>query len=112
MGFPLGRMPVGLDGVAAAVRGCPDQGAGLWLGDVPSGCLFDFVVPAAEGGEVAFAGDPALVVGGGVVEVAVFGGAAAAGVGAGAVPDLDQVPQGRAGLVGLALAAVPAVAVF
>ena len=67
---------------------------------------------AAEGGEVAFAGDAVLVERGGVVGVAALGGPGAAGVAAGAVPGVDQVPEEAAGSVGLGEPGMPAVASF
>ncbi|HYK67122.1 MAG TPA: hypothetical protein VEV45_04190, partial [Streptosporangiaceae bacterium] len=70
----------------------PGHVAWLVLGEVPAGCLLGAVVSPAQGGEVAFAGPAAVVVGGGVVEVALAGGAAAAGEGAAPLPDGDQVP--------------------
>src|SRR6266487_7004007 len=81
----------GLDGIAAAVRGGPLEGAGLWLGEGPAGCLLGLVVFAAQGCQVAGAGRAALVPGGGVVQVVGGGGAAAAGERAGPVPGPDQV---------------------
>jgi len=47
--------------------------------EVPAGGLLGGVVPAAQRGQVAFAGAAALVVGHGVVVIAAAGGAAAAG---------------------------------
>jgi len=79
---------------------------------VPAGCLLGSVVGSADGGAVAFAGPPALVVGDGVFVVAAPGGAAAAGVGAGGVADGEQVAELGAGLVGGALAGVAAGAAF
>src|SRR5579863_6366430 len=49
------------------------------------------MVLAARGFQVALAGSSALVERGGVVQVAAFGRAAAAGEGAGALPDVHQV---------------------
>jgi hypothetical protein len=65
----------------------------LRLDQVPPGCLLGLVVPPAQHGEVAFAGLAALVVGGGVVEVAALRGPVASGEDARPVPYLDQVPQ-------------------
>lgn len=88
----LDRIPVGLDHVAAAVGCGPDERARRRMGDAPSRGLLGLMVPTAEWSQVAFASAAAILVGNGVVEVAVFGRAAAAGVGARALPDLDQVP--------------------
>lgn len=62
--------------------------------------LLGFVVLPAQTCEVAFAGESALLVRHGVVEVAPGGGAVAAGEAAGAVADDDQVAEGAAGPVG------------
>jgi hypothetical protein len=62
--------------------------------EVPAGGLLGGVVPAAQRGQVAFAGAAALVVGHGVVVIAAACGAAAAGEGAAAVAGFDEVPQG------------------
>ena len=65
------------------------------LAELPAGCLLGRVMPAAQGGQIAFAGAAALVVGDRVVVIAPPGGPPAAGERAGPVPVLDQVPQGR-----------------
>ena len=65
---------------AAAGEG-PDHEAGFGLVEVPAGGLLGAVGVAAEGGQVAFAGAAALVVGDRVVEVAAVGGALAAWLG-------------------------------
>src|ERR1039457_3189560 len=57
----------------------------------------------ARGRNVAFADFPAVVVGGGVVEVTAAGGVAAAGVGAGRLANTDQVAEGPRRLVGAGL---------
>src|SRR6202044_758386 len=57
------------------------------------------MVVSAERGEIAFAGDPAVVPGDGVVQVAAGGGAAAARRGAPGVAGADQVGQLAAGTV-------------
>jgi hypothetical protein len=54
--------------------------------------LFGLVVAAAEGSQIAQARRAAIVVGHGVVGVALLGRAAAAGENAGGMPDLDKVP--------------------
>src|SRR6516165_4281307 len=102
------RVPHGALGVAAAGRGGPPVPAGPGLGDGPPPGLLDLVAFPAARSAVAGAGLPALVVGGGVFEVAVPGVPGAGGEGALAVADLDQVPQRVAGLVAARL--VPVVA--
>src|SRR5690348_457794 len=97
--LPSGQVPAGRDGVAAAVRCGPDQGAGLGLGEGPAGCLLGSVVPSAKGCQVAETGPAALLPGGGVVEVAVLSGAAAAGRGAGPVAYPDAVADQGGGPV-------------
>lgn len=67
--------------------------AGLVLGETPAGGLLRAVMAAAEWSEVAFAGATTLVIGDGVVEVAVDGGAAATGGSAGALTHDDEVAQ-------------------
>src|ERR1700684_348236 len=83
----------GVGGVGAAAAGGEGHDAGLGLGEGPAGGLLGFVVVAAAGADVAFTGSAAAVVGARVVEVALGGGAAAAGVGAGRVPDFDEVAE-------------------
>ncbi|MGC1159812.1 MAG: hypothetical protein WA891_18630, partial [Acidobacteriaceae bacterium] len=53
----------------AAVREPPDQDAGLGLLEVPAGCLFRLVIPAAQGFQVAFAGAAAVIMGQRMVDV-------------------------------------------
>jgi hypothetical protein len=64
-------------GVAPPARGAPDEDAGCGLFEPPAVGLFAPVVVAAQGRQVTFAGDPALVPGGGVIQVAAGGVAAA-----------------------------------
>src|ERR1700722_2063818 len=77
--------------VSAAVWQGPDGWPWSEVVDVPAGGLLGLVVRAAQRMQVAETGPAALVVGDGVVEVAAFGVAAAAGRGAGGLSDLDQV---------------------
>src|SRR5215470_15913334 len=95
-------------GVAAAGRGGPLVPAGPGLGDAPPPGLLDAVAFSAACSAVAGAGPAALVIGGGVLEVAAAGGPGAGREGALAVADLDQVRQRVAGLVAARL--VPVVA--
>src|SRR5581483_3959392 len=88
--------------------GGPGAGGVRVLGDAPPGVLLDQVVAFAVQSAVAAAG-PAGGPGDGVFPFAGPGGAGAAGHRAFAVPDLDQPPQDRAGLVSLGLVAVVAV---
>src|SRR5215472_7880532 len=107
-GFASDRVLHGALGVAAAGRGGPLVPAGPRLGDLPAPGLLDPVAAAAARPAVARAGPPALVVRGGVLEVAAAGVPGAGREGALAVPDLHQVPQRVAGLVAARL--VPVVA--
>src|SRR6516225_12333773 len=77
-------------GVGAAGGGGPLVPAGPGLGDGPSRGLLDPVAFPAARCAVAGAGPPALVVGGGVLEVAAAGVPGAGREGARPVPDLDQ----------------------
>jgi len=75
------------------------QDAWFWLRQLPAfGLLVPVVVPA-ERGKSAFAGEPALVPGEGMVHVAAGGGAAAARRGAAGAAGADQVLELAAGLV-------------
>ena len=104
-----------LDGVArgfgvvgSAGWGGPAEGAVGELVDVPPGVLFEpVVVPALRAG-VAQTGASACFVGGVVLQVALGGGAAADGAGAGGVPDLGQVPEPGPGVVAAGFVAVVA----
>ena len=64
-------------------------------------------MPALRAG-VAETGAAACFVGGVVLQVALGGGPAADGAGAGGVPDLGQVPQPDSGVVAAGLVAVVA----
>src|SRR5260221_13169153 len=108
----LGQVGVGGDGVAAAVRGGPDQDAGFGLGEVPAAGLFRAVMPPAQRRQITLAGGAALVVGEGVVQVASGCGAAASGEGAGPLPGADQVLEPVRWLVSGTLAEVAAGPVF
>src|ERR1700722_13694292 len=101
-------VPGGGGGVGAAGGGAPSQDAGFGLLELPALGLFAPVMMPAQGREVAFAGQAALVPGGGVVQVAADRGTAAAGRGAGGVAGADQVLEGAAG--GVAALAVGGVA--
>ena len=92
--------------MGAVSGGGPGQGAGSRGGEGPGGGLLALVVVAAGRVHVALTCPAALVVGSHMVEVAVGGVVAAAGGGAGGVADLDEVAQGRAGLVAAALPGV------
>ena len=78
--------------------------------EAPARGLFDLVVMSAEGGEVAQAGFAAVVVGEGVVGVALGGWPSAAGEDAGGVAEVDQVAQRGGGPVGECFPGVVAVA--
>ena len=93
------RVDRGARGVGTPRRDPPYQDTWLWLLEPPPFGLLASMVVAAEWGETAFAGDPALVPGDGVVQVAAGRGPGAAGRGAGGVPGPDQVGQGAAGVV-------------
>src|SRR5215470_16625032 len=96
-------------GVATAGRGGPLVPAGAGLGDTPAPGLLDPMAASAACPAVARAGPPALVVRDRVLEVAAAGVPGAGREGAFAVPDLDQVPEGVAGLVAARLVRVVAV---
>src|ERR1700733_16077582 len=83
-----GWVSLGFLGVGPAAGGFPLVPAGFGLGNFPAGCLFDLVAGAASCSGVARARPAALVVGDGVVEVAVFGVAGAGREGALGVADL------------------------
>src|SRR5580704_5620798 len=87
-------------GVGAAGGCSPSQDAWLGLFEPPALGLFDPVVMPAQRGQVAFARDPAAVPRCRVVQVAVDGGVAAAGCGAGGVAGGDEVAEFAAGAVG------------
>jgi hypothetical protein len=82
----------------------------LRLFEVPALGLFTAVVVAAQRGQVAFAGAAALVIGDGVVEVALRRGASATGSAARGGAGFDQVPEAPAGLVTRLLMAMVAAA--
>ncbi|WP_231563108.1 hypothetical protein, partial [Microbacterium mangrovi] len=73
------------------------QDAARELLDMPVGVVLHRVVAFAQAGEVAQGGGSALSVGGGVVDVAFSGGAAAAGEPAGLIPGLQETSHGGAG---------------
>jgi hypothetical protein len=95
----LKRVLGGGGGMGASGRGAPDQDARLWLGELPSPGLLAPVMVATQRREPTFAGDPALVPGEGMVQVAARRGAAAAGRGAPGATGADQVLELAAGLV-------------
>ena len=80
------------------------------LFEVPALGLFTAVVVTAQRGQVAFAGAAALVIGDGVVEVALRRGASATGSAACGGAGFDQVPETPAGLVTRLLMAMVAAA--
>src|ERR1700729_3629650 len=98
---PLGGVPPGFLHVGPPGRRRPDVPAGLGLGEGPAGQLLDLVAAAGAGPGVAGAGGPAFVVGDGVLEVGLAGGAGAGRPGAVVVADLDQAAQPVAGQVGV-----------
>ena len=101
-------VPGGFGGVGAPGWGGPAEGAVGELVDRPFRVLLEAVVVAALGAGVAAAGPAACLVRGVVLDVALGGGPAADGAGAGGVPDLDQVLQRDPGVVAAGL--VPVVA--
>src|SRR3984957_14157210 len=115
MGLALpGVVLVRVGGVGASGGRGPAEDAGAGLGEGPAGVLLEAVVAAADGAEVAGAGQPALVEWDRVVEVGAPGGLAAAGAAAGVVAggdvlaDAGRWPVGRrGGGVGAAAGCVP-----
>lgn len=101
-----GRL-AGVDGradlVTAPTWDGPGQYAGGRLFQLPARGLLGLVMPTAQRGEVALTGQAAALERRGVVEVALAGGTAAAGEGAGLLPDPDQVLQRRRWPVGRGL---------
>ena len=89
----------GFGGVLAASGGGPADEGGGELVDFPAWVLLEPVVVAAFGAAVAQAGFPACLERDVVFEVALPGGAAADGAGAGVVPDAGEVPELDAGVV-------------
>ena len=79
--------------------GGPPEGPVRELVDVPLRVLLELVVVAALRAGVAETGPAACFVRGVVLVVALGGGPAADGAGAGGVPDLGQVPQPDPGIV-------------
>ena len=98
----------GFGGVGAPGWGGPPEGAVGKLVHCPFGVLLEAVVVAAFGAGVAEARASACLIRDVVLVVALGGGAAADGAGAGGVPDLGQVPQRDPGIVAAGL--VPVVA--
>jgi hypothetical protein len=96
------------DELASGGHGPADLAAGEVL-SVPSGVLFHPVAVPALGVAVAQAGPSPGFVRDVVLEIAVGGGAPAAGAGAGRVPDLGEVPERDAGIMTVGL--VPVIAV-
>ena len=76
---------------------------------MPSRCLLGAMVPSAQRRQIAPAGPAAPVKGHGVIDVAPDGGPSAAGEAAGALPDMDQMPQCQRYLVTAGLKRVAAV---
>src|SRR5215470_8159653 len=79
--------------VAAAVREPPDQDSRLGLVKPPALGLLCLVMPSAQTGKVALAGPSSLVVRDRVILVAARSRIAAAGEPAGALANVDKVPQ-------------------
>src|SRR6516164_231326 len=104
----LDRVPRGFGGVCAAGRGGPAEGAVGELLHLPLRVLLEPVVVPAFRAAVAQASPTACFVRGVVLEVALGGGPAADGAGAGGVPHLGQVPEPDPGVVAAGL--VPVVA--
>src|ERR1700733_2334020 len=89
----LGGVGVGGGGVAAAVGRLPDELTRPGLFEPPPRCLLGLVTSSARRTEAALTGDPALVVGAGVVVVGLHRGPGTDRVGAGLLADLDDVVQ-------------------
>ena len=102
----LDRVAGGFGGVGPPGWGGPAEGAVGELVHCPPGVLLEPVVVAALRAGVAETGPPACFVGDVVLVVALGGGAAADGAGAGGVPDLGQVPQLDPGVVAAGLVTV------
>jgi hypothetical protein len=88
----------------------PDQDSWLGLVKPPSLGLFGLVMPSAQAGEVALARPSTPAVRDRVILVAARRGIAAAGEPAGAMADVDRVPQRRGWLVTLGFALMEALA--
>ena len=90
---PLDR--VGVTGclVGAAAGHPPGHDAGLVLGQAPARRLLGLVMPSAQGREIAQARSASSVESHRVVGVAARGRPSATGIGAGGMPDLDQMAQ-------------------
>src|SRR5689334_21033737 len=72
-----------------------------WLGYLPAFRLLDLMALAASGSGVAAAGPAAFVVRHGMLEVGLRGVPRTGRKGAFPVADLDQVPEGGVGLIGM-----------
>src|SRR5215467_10648727 len=96
--------------VAAAVREPPDQDSRLRLVKPPALGLLCLVMPSAQAGKVALAGPSALGVRDRVILVAARSRIAAAWEPAGALANVDRMPQGRGWPVTLGLAFMKALA--
>jgi hypothetical protein len=86
-------------GVRTAGWSTPEQHARFGLLKAPALGLFGPVVVSTQRGEIAFAGDPALIPGDRMVQVTASRGAAAAWSGTGRAASSDQVGQLAAGVV-------------
>ena len=104
----LDRVARGFGVVGPAGRCGPSEGAVGELVDLPPGVLLEAVVVPALRAGVAETRAAACFVGGVVLVVALGGGAAADGAGAGGVPDLGQVPEPGPGVVAAGFVAVVA----
>src|SRR6516225_9074102 len=93
-------------GVAAACRSGPLVPARAGLGEGPALRLLDPMAAAAARACVARACASALVVGGSMLEVAVACVPGAEREGTFSVPNLDEMPEGVAGLVAVRLMSV------
>ena len=97
--YRLDRVAGGFGVVAAPGRCGPPEGPVGKLLDVPLGVLLEAMVMTALRTGVTQARPAARLVRGVVLEVALGGGPAADGAGAGRVPDLGQVPELDPGIV-------------
>ena len=94
-------------GGVAPARGCgPGEGSRTDLFEPPSPGLLNFMVMAAQRGQIAEAGPAAVVVGERMVGITLRSGTSAAGKNAGDMPDLDPMAKGSRGPVGRGLPCV------
>src|ERR1700733_4796098 len=106
---PLDGIPSGFRDVLPSRRRGPPDVTARKLRGVPPRVLLHPVVVAAGRVPVAQTGPTARLVRDVVFEITSLGGTAAAGPGAGGVPDLGQVPEHDPGIVALGLPPVIAV---